>query len=143
MALVVAPHVRAATPLALVVDVPGSGREVYRESVSAGATFVLSYVHSSEHVPVRGTFRVEQDGHLTIVETAFAGFGPGLPELGPADDWHVEHGMIVYRPRDATIADLTVRVAPETRHRFVGPDGRTIDLSTTLPPGTAVRIRVR
>lgn len=142
-ALALAPGVLAGGDLALVVDVPGNGRELYRENVVAGATFVLSYVHSSEHVPVRGTFRVEGNGRLTIVETAFGGFGPGLPELGPGDDWHVEDGMIVYRPRQTSLSELVVRVAPETRHRFIGPDGRMIDLSAAVPPGAAVRIRVR
>ncbi|HEU5321070.1 MAG TPA: DUF1850 domain-containing protein, partial [Methylomirabilota bacterium] len=61
------------------------GRALHREPVSEGAAFVLSYVHSSEHVPVRGTVRVEADGSLTVVETAFAGFGPGLPALTAGD----------------------------------------------------------
>lgn len=127
----------------MIAEGRGTDRVLYRVPVTAGATFVLSYVHSSEHVPVRGTFRVDGHGRFTVVETAFAGFGPGLPQLGQGDDWRLEDGMIVHRPRESVVRELIVRVLPSTRHRFLGPDGRTIDLSATLPPGTAVRIAVR
>lgn len=141
--MVGAPALAGAADLAVLIVGPGPESVLYRAPVSAGATFVLSYVHSSEHVPVRGTFRIDADARLAVVETAFGGFGPGLPELQPGDDWHVEGGMIVYRPRYATLPELIVRVAPATRHRFIAPDGRIIDLSATLPAGTAVRIAVR
>src|SRR5687767_5889749 len=67
--------------LELVVDDIRGARIVHAERVDAGAAFVLSYVHSSEHVAVRGAFEVGADGRLTVLETAFSGFGPGLPAL--------------------------------------------------------------
>ncbi|MGH7334900.1 MAG: DUF1850 domain-containing protein, partial [Candidatus Rokuibacteriota bacterium] len=78
-------------PYLLVEDL--GGRQVlHRERAWPGAVFTLDYIHSSERVPVQGTFRIERDGAFTVVETAFAGFGPGLPQLGPGDDWRVERG---------------------------------------------------
>jgi hypothetical protein len=115
---------------------------LHRERVSAGQAFVLSYVHSSEGVPVRGLFRIEADGTLTLTETQFAGFGPGLPALGPGDTWALEDGMIVARGHDR-MAEMRMRVAPITRHHLYTPAGRDLDLSALLGGSGAVRIRVR
>lgn len=121
----------------------GGGRVLHREPVTAGQTFVLSYVHSSEHVPVRGVFRVEADHTLTVAETAFAGFGPGLPALGPGDRWRIEDGMIVAETPPARLRELRVRVVPITQHRLRVPSGAELDLSSLMGAGGAVRIRVR
>ena len=112
------------------------------EAVRPGDVLVLTYVHSSEHVPVRGTFRIERDGTLSVTETAFAGFGPGLPELGARDAWRIERGMIVHEPVGVALAALRVRVAPLTHHRLSLPSGRRLELSALLGSGGAVRIRV-
>jgi len=87
-------------------------------------------------------FRVEPDGRLAVTETAFAGFGPGLPELRAGDAWRLEAGMIVHAPAGLTLAELRLRVAPLTRHRLSLPSGRELDLSALLAPGGAVRVRV-
>jgi len=108
-----------------------------------GASFVLAYVHSSEHVPVRGTVRIEADRTLRVTQTAFAGFGPGLPELQAGDAWEIKDGMIVYRPPGESVPELRVRVLPITQHRLRLPSGRELDLSTLMGPGGAVLLRVR
>ena len=129
--------------LELVVEDVTHGRVLLREPVRPGDTFVLSYVHSSEHVPVRGVFRIEADHSFTVIETAFGGFGPGLPALKPGDDWEVREGMIVAREPGVRLPDLTVRVLPITRHRLSTPGGRSLDLTATVVEGGAVEIRVR
>jgi hypothetical protein len=126
--------------LELVVDDIRGGRTLYAERVTPGALFVLSYVHSSEHVPVRGTFEIGADGRLTVVETAFAGFGPGLPELREGDRWKSDGGMIVHTPPAAPMEEVIVRVAPITRHALALPSGHTLDLSAAMGPGGAVRL---
>jgi hypothetical protein len=136
------PQARADPALILLVEDLGDGRTVHREAVAPGAHFTLAYVHSSEHVPVRGTFRVETDGTLALTETAFAGFGPGLPSLGPGDAWRVEDGMFVLRPRGESLPELTVRVDALTRHHLIAPSGRALDLSALMRSGGAVRIRI-
>jgi hypothetical protein len=104
---------------------------------------VLAYVHSSEHVPVRGTFLIEADRTLTVAETAFAGFGPGLPDVRPGDAWQIRDGMIVHRAGGAPLPELTVRVVPLTRHRLRLPSGAELDLSALMGSGGPVRLSVR
>jgi hypothetical protein len=133
----------AAPSLDLVVEDRTHGRMLHREAVRAGDTFILSYVHSSEHVAVRGMFRVEADGSLTVVETAFAGFGPGLPALKPGDDWAIRDGMIVAREPGVQLPDLTVRILPITRHQLSTPARSRLDLSAAMREGGAVEISVR
>jgi hypothetical protein len=125
----------------LVVEDAATGRVLHREPVRPGDTFALAYVHSSEHVPVRGVFRVGPDGSFTVVETAFGGFGPGLPELRPGDDWLIRDGMIVARGSDVRMQELALRVSPITHHRLTTPGGVGLDLSDRL--GAAGRVRVR
>jgi hypothetical protein len=131
-----------AAALVLLVEDAGRGVVLHREPVVPGSTFVVSYVHSSELVAVRGTFTVEPDRTLRVVETAFAGFGPGLPALEPGDDWRIEDGMIVHRPSAERLPDLTVRVLPITRHRLRLPSARDLDLSALIHPGGLARVRV-
>jgi hypothetical protein len=127
----------------LVVEDLRAARILHRERVRPGALFTLDYIHSSERVPVRGTFRIEHEGALTVVETAFAGFGPGLPQIKPGDDWRVEGGMIVHRPPGEPLNELRVRVTPVARQRLTTPAGRTLDLAALTPPGTPVLVSVR
>lgn len=129
-------------PPQFVVEDAARPRVLHRERVVAGATFSLEYVHSSERVPVRGTFRVEPDGSLAVVETAFAGFGPGLPELVPGDDWRIAHGRIVHRPRNTALSELRLRVSEIARQRLTTPSGTTIDLATRAGHGALVIIRI-
>jgi hypothetical protein len=127
-------------PLLVVEDV-GRQRVLYRAPVAPGGVFVLSYTHSSEHVGVRGTFAVEPDGALLARETAFAGFGPGLPQPKGGDAWRLEDGMIVV-PAGTRFPELRVRVAPFTGHRLRTPSGDDLDLSTLMRDGGSVRIHV-
>ena len=127
-------------PWLLVEDVTHE-RVLYRARVAPGGRLVLSYVHSSEHVPVRGTFVVEADGALVVKETAFAGFGPGLPEPRAGDAWRFEDGMIVVPAAGERLPELRVRVAPFTNHHLRTPLGEDVDLSA-LTGGGSVRIHV-
>jgi hypothetical protein len=117
-------------------------RVLAREPVDPGALVRLSYVHSTEGRPVRATFRVEADGQLRLVETAFPSVGPGLPPLGPEGTWTMEDGMIVARGEHAPMPELRLRVVPLTRHRLVLPSGRALDLVTLVEPGDAIRVAV-
>lgn len=128
-------------PVLVVEDVTRQ-RVLHRSPVGPGSLVVLSYVHSSEHVPVRGTFVVEPDGALRVKETAFAGFGPGLPEPNAGDAWRFEDGMIVVPAAGERLVELRVRVAPFTRHRLRIPSGEDIDLSALMNEGGSVRIHV-
>ena len=126
----------------LVVEDATHGRVLYQARVVPGSRLVLSYVHSSEHVPVRGTFAIEADGALVVKETAFAGFGPGLPEPRAGEAWRFEHGMIVVPARGPRPPELRLRVAPFTKHRLRTPSGQDVDLSALMDGGGSVLIHV-
>jgi hypothetical protein len=126
----------------LVVEDATRGRVLYQAPVVPGRALVLSYVHSSEHVPIRGTFVIGADGALVAKETAFAGFGPGLPEPRAGDAWRGENGMIVVPARGERFPELRVRVAPFTRHQLRTPSGEDLDLSALMHGGGSVSIRV-
>jgi hypothetical protein len=118
------------------------GRVVARERVEPGALMRLDYVHSTEGHPVRATFRVEADGTLRLVETAFPSLGPGLPALGPEGTWTMRDGMIVVRGESAPMAELRLRAVPLTRHRLTLPSGRTLNLGALVEAGDPIRVAV-
>ncbi|HXG04549.1 MAG TPA: DUF1850 domain-containing protein [Candidatus Binatia bacterium] len=126
----------------LVVEDVDGGRVVHREPVRPGDRLMLSWVHSSENVPVRGSFIVEADGSLRVHETAYAGFGPGLPAPQPGDAWQYRDGMIV-TAGGAALPELRLRVSPIARQRLILPSGREVNLPELFPGGAAVRIGVR
>lgn len=128
----------AAEPeLLLEVQAGPEFQTLYRERVVPGQTLTLSYVHSSEHVPVVGVFRIEADGSLAVLETAFGGFGPGLPSPRPGDRWRTREGLIVVE-HEVSLPELRLRLVPSTHHRLVTPGGIVLDL-TTLPNPVLVR----
>jgi hypothetical protein len=127
-----------------VVTVTDVSRErvVAKERVEPGALLRLSYVHSTEGRPVRATLRVEGDGTLRLVETAFPSVGPGLPPLGADGTWTIENGQIVNRAPSAPLAELRLRAVPLTQHRLTLPSGRVLDLGALVAPGDAIRVAV-
>ena len=131
----------AGPPLMLLVEDLTHQRVLSRHAMSPGSVLVLSYVHSSEHVVVRGTLVVAPDGALLAKETAFAGFGPGLPEPKAGDAWRLEDGMIVVSSGER-LSELHVRVAPFTRHRLRVPSGEEMDLSALMRDGGLVSVRL-
>lgn len=69
---------------------------LFHKRVAEGDTFLFGYIHSVEKTPVEGTFLVEEGGVLRIVETRFASYGAGLPNVfGKSrrkDGWFVVEG---------------------------------------------------
>jgi hypothetical protein len=128
--------------LVLTVEDADRGRVLAREPVAAGARIDLTYVHSTEGRPVRATFRVEADGRLRLVETAYPSVGPGLP-AGSEATVTIEDGWIVARAPGPPLGEFRLRPLPLTRHRLVLPSGRALDLSALVEPGAAVRLIVR
>lgn len=47
-------------------------------AVKPGDLFLYHYMHSSDHTPVRDTFRVEKAGKLILIEEAYLWYGAGL-----------------------------------------------------------------
>ncbi len=43
-----------------------------------GECFQYEYIHSSDHTPVRDTFRIDKGGKITLLEEAFLWYGAGL-----------------------------------------------------------------
>jgi hypothetical protein len=117
-------------------------RVLAQEPVAAGARIDLTYVHSTEGRPVRATLRVEPDGALRLVETAYPSVGPGLP-LPAEGILTIEEGLIVTRAPGPPLPELRLRPVPLTQHRLVLPSGRVLDLSALADPGAAVRLSVR
>ncbi|HEX2500592.1 MAG TPA: DUF1850 domain-containing protein [Methylomirabilota bacterium] len=128
--------------LALTVTDMTRGRVLAREPVEAGALVDLAYVHSTEGRPVRATFRVEADGMLRLVQTAFPSVGPGLPALGPDGSWTIQDGVIRVQGSGDPMSELRLRVVPLTRHQLILPSGRALDLGALVGAGDAVRVAV-
>jgi hypothetical protein len=126
----------------LTVEDADRGRILAREPVEAGARIDLTYVHSTEGRPVRATLRVEPDGGLRLIETAYPSAGPGLP-LPPEGVVTIEEGLIVTRAPSPPLRELRLRPVPLTRHRLVLPSGRALDLGALAEPGNVVRLRVQ
>ena len=115
---------------------------LWQAPAEPGMPFLLRYTHSSERVPVEGVFRLDADLRIVVEETAFASFGPGLPEMPPGTPYVIRDGMIRVAGAGQVLPELSFFVHPFTDHVFVG-DGERVALSLRLPGGTLVKIRVR
>jgi hypothetical protein len=51
---------------------------LWAHPVQAGDNFTIDYRHSSDHTPVRDTFRITAEGSIVLVEERFDWYGSGL-----------------------------------------------------------------
>lgn len=139
--LVVPLGLLAALPVATLEVVDATrGAALWRARARPGTTFLLGYTHSSERVPVEGRFRLDPELRIMVVETAFASFGPGLPEM-PAGTPYVIRGGMIRVGGGQVLPELSFFVHPFTEHVFVQGRER-VALSSRLPAGTLVKVRV-
>ena len=118
-----------------------ANRVLLRARVHPGDRFTLSYVHSVSKSRVTGTFEVTPEYEISVRETTFGSFGPGLPDVRPGDDYEVKGGLIRLKVNQ-TIPGLLFAVYPYTEHRLeIG--GRTLDLSKEVGGGGRVSITLR
>ncbi len=118
-----------------------ANRVLLRARVHPGDRFTLSYVHSVSKSRVTGTFEVTPEYEISVRETTFGSFGPGLPDVRPGDDYEVKGGLIRLKVNQ-TIPGLLFAVYPYTEHRLeIG--GRTLDLSKEVGGGGRVAITLR
>ena len=118
------------------------GIVLWQGPAEPGMQFLLRYTHSSERVPVEGVFRLDADLRIVVEETAFASFGPGLPEMPPGTPYVIRDGMIRVAGGGQVLPELSFFVHPFTEHVFEWAEER-VALSSRLPAGTLVKIRVR
>jgi hypothetical protein len=120
-----------------------ANRVLLRARVHPGDRFTLSYVHSVSKSRVTGTFEVSPAYEISVRETAFGSFGPGLPDVRPGDDYQVKDGLIRLKVNQTIPGPgLVFAVYPYTEHRLEVGD-RTLDLSREVEAGGRVAIAVR
>lgn len=126
----------------LVVEDLRAKRVLLRTRVRPGERFELSYLHSVTGSRVSGTFEVTLLYAISVRETAFRSFGPGLPDVRPGDDYEVKGGVIKQTNLNQTLPALSFFVHPFTEHRLE-IRGRTLDLSAAAAAGSRITIGVR
>ena len=125
----------------LVVIDSKANRVLLRTPVRPGDRFTLSYLHSVAKSRVSGTFEITRDYTISVKETAFGSFGPGLPDVRVGDDYEVKEGVIRLKNLSQTLLELSFFVHPYTEHRL-DVRGRTLDLSGVVTAGSRISIRV-
>ena len=126
----------------LVVIDSKANRVLLRTPVRPGDRFTLSYLHSVAKSRVSGIFEITRDYTISVKETAFGSFGPGLPDVRVGDDYEVKGGVIRLKNLSQTLPELSFFVHPYTEHQLVVL-GQTLDLSKEVEPGSRVSIAVR
>lgn len=140
----------ALLPIALLACLPVSvlelrdtdqGRRLFMTRVSEGDAFELRYIHSVEHVPVRGIFRIEDRGQIAVAESIFSSYGAGLPFDTAREDIIFQEDQMRIIHREAVIDRLRIFVSPSTNQQFIY-SGAEVDLSQ-VEEGHIVELKVR
>jgi hypothetical protein len=118
-----------------------TGRLLFAARIQPGEGFEIRYIHSVEHFPVTGRFRVEPDDRLRVTETRFARFGAGLPDLMAGVEYERTSGEFRQRDPGVILDELALRVHSFTQHELQ-QGGRLVRLSSLVPDGGLIRIRV-
>lgn len=118
------------------------GGPVLRLPIRAGAPFELSYVHSSELVPVKGTFLAVGPARIQVESSSSTSFGPGLPFDPEAGTWEFDEGWMTLTDIGVELQELALLISPGTSQTITA-GGKDYVLERTFPPGSRVRIRVK
>lgn len=70
-----------------------SGEILFHKRAVEGDVFLFSYIHSVEKTPVKGTFLIEKNGTLRIIETRFSSHGSGLSN--ESEKTHRKNGWFI------------------------------------------------
>lgn len=117
---------------------PGGGL-LWHAPVAPGALFRLEYAHSSDGTPVRGIFRVEEDGHFVMLEEQYLWYGAGLESHPQARISFDGRWTRVFVNR--CFQELPIRVGRVSNQVMVSGDTR-IALTDLAPGGSLLRIRI-
>lgn len=87
------------------------GKTVFMQRVSPGEFFSLEFIHSVEKSPVMDFFRLDNDYHIVLYETAFRSLNTGLPAtLSEGERLHrTEQGFRLSIP-DRILTDIQLWV---------------------------------
>lgn len=112
---------------------------LWHAPVGPGDLFRLEYTHSSDGTPVRGIFRVVEDGHFVMLEEQYLWYGAGLeshPQAKISFDGKWTR-VSVNRP----FRELLIRVGRVSNQVISSGDTR-VALAGLAPGGSLLRIRI-
>jgi len=112
---------------------------IFREKTAPGDVFTFTYIHSIEKIPVEGTFAVEPDGALRVVETRFPSYGAGLPSQATGKS---EDGKWLVAPGGQRLPEFSFYISPINLSTLrIG--NKTLDLNRLIESGDVVTVAVR
>lgn len=115
------------------------GRLLWQRAVAPGDLLELDYTHSSDGTPVRDIFRVEQDGHVVLLEEQYRWYGAGL-ESHPqaAISFEGERTRVTVNRR---LPHLLIRVGRVSNPVIRSGDAR-VALADLAPGGSLLQLRI-
>lgn len=119
----------------------GRGGALFEYPVHSGEEFTLYYIHSSDHTPVRDTFRIDHEGRLLLIEEAFLWYGAGLEFLNHQESRITYEGEWTKVRLNRVFPELVLRVGRVARQRLIFKD-RTIFLDALAPPGESIVLSI-
>ncbi|MCU0583676.1 MAG: DUF1850 domain-containing protein [Syntrophales bacterium] len=115
------------------------GGLLWHAPVAPGDLFLLEYTHSSDGTPVRGIFRVAEEGRFVMLEEQYVWYGAGL-ESHPRATISYDGGwtrVFVNRP----FRELLIRVGWVSRQVISSGDSR-VALNDLAPGGSLLQLRI-
>ena len=112
---------------------------IFREKTAPGDVFTFAYIHSIEKIPVEGTFSVELDGALRVVETRFPSYGAGLLSQATGKS---EDGKWMVAPGGQKLAEFSFYIST-INQASLRMGTKTLDLNKLIDSGDVVAVAVR
>ena len=101
-----------------IIDDGTSGIPIYSGLVSAGDLFEIRYIHSVEHMNVRGIFLINAHYKIEPIETIFPSYGAGMPFIVQKKDFFYKNGMMKIKHHDIELNNLRIFVSHITKQRI-------------------------
>lgn len=118
------------------------GDYFYSALVSPDDQFEIHYIHSVEHVDVRGIFRINNDFDIEPVQTIFPSYGAGMPSRVKLEDIIFDKKMMRVRHSNIKLKDLRIFISYIARQKIVFKNVQ-IDLCKKVGDGEIAVIEVK
>jgi hypothetical protein len=128
-------------PLCLTIRNLSDDRSLYNKPVRPGDTFVYSYTHSLQKLPIQEKFFISRDLNIVLIESKVKSLAASGPFPAPNEAIYLTKEYAFIKTKRC-FKSLALRVAYYYKQQIIFP-GEVIELNQIATPGDAIEIKIK
>ena len=129
------------SPLVLTIKNLNDDRILFNKSIKIGDTFVYSYTHSLQKLPIEEKFVISEDLVIVLIESKVRSLAASGPFPAPEEEIYLTEEYAFIKT-NRYFKSLVLRVAYYYQQQIRFPK-ETIELNQIAAPGDPIEIRIK